>query len=564
MRGRSGIPTFSSHPSDRGTALVAVLIALIIAGLMVMAITAGVSRDQTAMLERIQGVQAQYAAEGAANMAIKELMDSSDRDSDGSVGGVSNDGNTVTDPTINTGTRLWASASTSSGTTTVAVRSQNTQAARAVQLQLAAGASSGNGATVLLVVGNAASLDSQEAAKRTLMQGWGYTVTTISDTASQAAFDTACRSASVVYISETVLSGNVSTKLTNQTIGVIIEESSVSDELGFSSTMSTISSSQINITSGTHYITSTLGTGVKTLFTASQPVRHLSGSVGSFTTLGTQPSTSNVTMAVFERGDTLTPSGTAQGRRVYLPWGNTGMDITQLSADGLTILQRSIEWCILPVAWYRLDQSSGTTATDSVAGRNGTLVNGPVWTSGRISNGLRFDGADDYVSIPNATAFQVTRALSITGWIRQTSAWPTSSNVCPILRKGDACNNNWQLCIQNGRVAVILDSCDDATPYVAGTTLSINAWHHVAVTWDGSEIRLYLNGVSDMSPAARSTTLGTDTRAVYLGGRIGNTDISTGIVDDVRFYNRALTAAEVAAIAAGGKPTVRQWTNVAP
>lgn len=549
--------------SRAGSVLIAVVIALVIVSIAVAGTVLASGVTAQASLVRMQGARAKYAAEAAANMAVEELMDNVDTDGDGVIGTVSNDGNTANDPTIS-GTRLWATATTSGGTTTVIGRATNGSADAAVQVDLT---SSGNtvAGTVLLVVLNASSLDAQESAKRSLIQGWGYTVTTISETATQAQFDAACNAASCVYISETVNSGNVGTKLTNATLGVVIEEAALSDEFGLSASMTGITTNQITITNASHYITSTLGTGTFTLFSANQPLRYLSGSLGGITTLGVQPSTSNPTLAVVERGATLTPSGAAAGRRVYLPFGNTGMDITQLSSAGQTIMKRSVEWCILPVAWYKLDDASGLTAADAVAGRNGTLGNGPVWTAaGRIGGGLRFDGVDDYVAIANASAFQVTSAMSICGWIKQTGAWPTGSNVCTILRKGDACNVNWQLCIYNGAVSMVLDSCEDASPFYGTTTLPLNTWVHVAGTWDGATVRLYVNGVSNMTPAARAAPIGTDARDVYLGGRIGATDITTGTVDDVRFYNRALTAAEVAAIAAGGKPTVTGWTAVQP
>ncbi len=88
-------------------------------------------------------------------------------------------------------------------------------------------------------------------------------------------------------------------------------------------------------------------------------------------------------------------------------------------------------------------------------------------------------------------------------------------------------------------------------------------WYHVAATWDGVKGRVYLNGVLDNTPVARAAPIGTDTRAVYLGGRSGGTDITNGTVDDVRFYNRCLTAAEIAELA-NASPTIKTWTQVNP
>ena len=418
-----------------------------------------------------------------------------------------------------------------------------------------------NGATILLVVTNSASLDSQESAKKTLFESWGYTVTTISESATQAQFDTAALASSAIYISESVSSANVGTKLTNTPVGVVCEEAALSDEFGMSASMSTFTSSQINITSSSHYITSTLGTGTKSFATIGQPVRCLSGAFGSFTTLGQQVSTTNPTLAIMERGATLTPSGTAAGRRVYLPFGNTGFNINQLTTDGQTILKRSIEWCILPIAHYKLDDGSGTVVTDSQSGFNGTR-SGATWAAiGRIGGGLTFNGTTDYVEIPNNSQFQVTNALSITGWVRAV-AWSSGADVSTILRKGDTTPMNWALSVTNGRVEFVLDHYDAST-YTGNTTLSLNTWVHVAGTWDGTNARIYVNGVADASALAKAAPIGTDTRAVYLGGRIGSTDITEGTLDDVRFYNRPLTPGEIAALAKA-TPRVTSWSQVAP
>jgi hypothetical protein len=412
--------------------------------------------------------------------------------------------------------------------------------------------------TILLVVVNSASLTAQETAKQTLMTGWGYTVTPISASASQATFDSSCQSSSCAYISCTVTSATLSTKLQSQTIPVIVELDAQATTMGFSSTQTAMTASAIDISSTSHYITSTFTLGSLTLFSASQPMRYLSGTLGSFTTLGKRSSNTNP-----ERADTIYPSGTAPGRRVCLPWTGSTVDITALTASGQTMLQRSIEWCLQPLSQWKLDDASGSTAVDTYGGHNGT-VSGAIWSTGKLSGSLKFNGSTDYVSMTNDVDFQVTKSLTVTAWVKGNAAWPTGSTVATMLRKGDANPNNWELCIANGKVEMNLDCGDgDGSGTDGSTTLTTNVWHHVAGTWDGAKVRVYLDGVLDCTPKAISTAIGTDTRAVYLGGRIGSTDVTPGYVDDVRFYNRCLTAAEIAALAKAN-PTLTSWENVAP
>jgi len=72
-----------------------------------------------------------------------------------------------------------------------------------------------------------------------------------------------------------------------------------------------------------------------------------------------------------------------------------------------------------PVAYWRLDESSGTTASDSSGlGNTGTLNNGPQWTIGKVNNGLYFDGFDDYVSVSKSSSLDIARDITIAAWVK--------------------------------------------------------------------------------------------------------------------------------------------------
>ena len=415
--------------------------------------------------------------------------------------------------------------------------------------------------TILFVVVNSASLTTQETAKRTLMQGWGYTVTPISASASQATFDASCLTSSMAYIGSEVTSTTLASKLVGTTIPVVNEVLDQGITLGFSTGTKSGLSSSFTVTNATHYITSTFALGSLTIFGSSQNMTYLNGTHGGITSLGDR-SSGKPALAVLERGNALQPSGSAAGRRVFLPWGDVGLDINQLNSQGQKLMQRSIEWALMPLAWYKLDDASGITAVDSSGnGYTGTLM-GPTWTTGKKAGGLNFNGFNDYVSIADAVAFDVTNALTVAGWIKCTGAWNTGSTVDVVLRKGDSNPNNWQLSVSDGRVELGLDMNDEAG-IRGNTVLALNRWYHVAGTWDGTNGRVYVDGVQDNTPTAKAAPIGTDARAVYLGGRIGSTDVHTGPVDEVRFYNRCLTAAEIANLAKAN-PAVKTWTQVAP
>ena len=196
------------------------------------------------------------------------------------------------------------------------------------------------------------------------------------------------------------------------------------------------------------------------------------------------------------------------------------------------------------------------------AGNDGTVSN-VTWTTGLLGGALELDGSNGSVSVPSAPTLQLTSALTIAGWVKG-DVWGTGSDVDIIARKGDGDPNNYQFAIKNGLATMFLDDSDSGG-LSGNTVLNTGQWYHVAATWDGSEVRIYVDGVLDKTPPdVRGGTIGTDTRPLYIGGR-GTADVLDGIVDDVRIYNRALTAAEVAALAnPSASVRITAWQEVPP
>ncbi|MHC4434032.1 MAG: LamG domain-containing protein [Planctomycetota bacterium] len=134
-----------------------------------------------------------------------------------------------------------------------------------------------------------------------------------------------------------------------------------------------------------------------------------------------------------------------------------------------------------------------------------------------------------------------TSALTIAGWIKADS-WDSGNDVDPIARKGEGNPNNYQLAVVDGIATLYLDGGEaDDDGFVGSTPLNTGEWYHIAATWDGLTVRIYVDGVVDNDPSdSRGDPIGTDTRPFYMGGRDG-TDLFDGALDDVRIYNRALS-----------------------
>ena len=205
------------------------------------------------------------------------------------------------------------------------------------------------------------------------------------------------------------------------------------------------------------------------------------------------------------------------------------------------------------VGWWKLDETSGLTAADSsLFGNDGILTSGE-WTNGVVGGALEFNGTDGYVSVPSSSSMQFTSALTIAGWIKADS-WDSGNDVDPIARKGEGNPNNYQLAVVDGSATFYLDGGEaDDDGFVGNTPLNTDQWYHIAATWDGGAVRIYVDGVVDNDPSdSRVDAIGTDTRPFNLGGRAG-ADLFEGTLDDVRLYNRALSEVEIKSLAARPK-----------
>jgi hypothetical protein len=204
------------------------------------------------------------------------------------------------------------------------------------------------------------------------------------------------------------------------------------------------------------------------------------------------------------------------------------------------------------VGYWNFDEGSGTTAADSSGnGNTGTLTNGPTWTTGKVGSGaLGFDGVDDYVS---ASGISLPSGFTYSLWIN-----PSQSSVLKtIIRQGGVSTflRTWS----NNQIQFGVYCSGGVVGVVAGTVTS-NIWSHVAVSWNGQcgtggSVTIFINGTPTAftgfgsgNPPAAVTTLS-----------IGNS--FSGLIDDVRVYNRVLSAQEVLDIYNdGGSPPTGDTT----
>jgi len=198
------------------------------------------------------------------------------------------------------------------------------------------------------------------------------------------------------------------------------------------------------------------------------------------------------------------------------------------------------------VAAYSFNAGTGSTVAD-VSGNNntGTLV-GATWTSqGRFGNALAFNGAS-YVRIPDAATLDLTTGLTLEAWVYPTvtpSSWSTvimkeqPGEFVYVLYAGSPDNRP--------HLFFNLGTSSSSERGVAGPSgLPLNTWSHLAGTYDGTTLRLYVNGALVGSQAV-TAQIATSNGALRIGGNTVWNEYFRGQIDEVRMYNRPLSAAEI-------------------
>jgi len=202
-----------------------------------------------------------------------------------------------------------------------------------------------------------------------------------------------------------------------------------------------------------------------------------------------------------------------------------------------------------PVGYWKLDEGSGYTAYDASGnGNNGTLTNFDFnqdsdWTSGKVAGALEFDGVDDAVDVGSKTL--LFNAITVEAWIKP-SISPAAKVEFVVYKKSGS--YMWALEHHTVGFLWVLTGADNTKYYNASgrTGIVVNQWNHLVATQDGTTVNLYINGkLTTTETFTTSPNEHTGAGQIIIGNDESNGFPFSGLVDEVRIYDRALSAAEV-------------------
>lgn len=198
-------------------------------------------------------------------------------------------------------------------------------------------------------------------------------------------------------------------------------------------------------------------------------------------------------------------------------------------------------------AWYPADGN----ANDIQGGNNATLENGTTYGNGKIGQGFQFDGVDDQITIPHNANQNGGTNLTLEAWINPASLNHGGS----IIQKRTSGNiGGWVFeptqaigggNTTNGLSFVIMIGGSYQYLFTPANTLTTNAWQHVAATYDGSFMKIYVNG-AEVVNRSMSGAIDNVAEPVVIGRNAVNPLLTfQGGIDEAGIYSRALSAAEI-------------------
>jgi hypothetical protein len=268
------------------------------------------------------------------------------------------------------------------------------------------------------------------------------------------------------------------------------------------------------------------------------------------------------------RSNNTTPNSYLQGKMDEIALFNS-----ELSSSNVTSIYNSGGpddlASLSPVGWWRMgddNSGSGTTITDQGSGgNNGTLTNGPTYSTdvpvGPLTNtySLSLDGTDDYVALGDSSDLAPSN-ITISAWIKVSGSVDTFNYI--VSRAGSTYGSYHLRYTSSNKFNVHLGfaSNEFKNDITSSSTYTLTDWHHVAFTYDQTNVKLYVDGVEEYSAAETRAIdytaggAGSDTHIGKAGGTLGYPQPSEGLIDEVAIFNTALSGANITSIYNSGSP----------
>ena len=215
------------------------------------------------------------------------------------------------------------------------------------------------------------------------------------------------------------------------------------------------------------------------------------------------------------------------------------------------------------VGLWHLDEGTGSIASDSSGNNNDGAITNATWASGKFGSALSFDGDGDYVQLPASKTIVNTTTFTVEAWFKTSLNHPVYGGT-----EGRIVNLHWKdtastavsLYVEQDKIGLLYHKGSMQHVWVKyNVAYYNNVWHHIAVTYNGTTYRLYYDGAEVAAQADLFGGFGTF--PAYLGTYNSCERFFNGTIDEVRIWNVALDASQIALSYSGSANWLPPVTN---
>jgi hypothetical protein len=227
-------------------------------------------------------------------------------------------------------------------------------------------------------------------------------------------------------------------------------------------------------------------------------------------------------------------------------WSSSETDTIELNRQGGTSAYSNAVLGDGPSGYWRLGETSGSSAVDASGGDNGAYTNSPslgqasLLAGDSASKAVSFDGTNDYVRVPSSSPLSPAQRVSVEAWIKP-AALPSAGSFASILTKAES----YSLQFNGPRLEfTIMQNSARRRLQAPSGAIATGQAYHVVGTYDGTTQRLYVNG-AEVASAALSGAVTTNNNPLVIGSWNGSVEFFKGTIDEPAAYPVALSATQV-------------------
>ncbi|MCA9402288.1 MAG: DUF2341 domain-containing protein [Candidatus Omnitrophica bacterium] len=269
--------------------------------------------------------------------------------------------------------------------------------------------------------------------------------------------------------------------------------------------------------------------------------------------------------------------GSGGDSRIFVgaDWDATGGTFTQTdstvmfmttTAAGITSAGETFDNIVINdglIGYWKFDDTATSSADSSGYGHTGSWSGNPTPSTDRPLLKMRnrysldFNGSTDFINAGDQDIYRGLDELTLSVWVKQSATGPNQAVIGHWGNTTPRDSRKFLIRINDGDIQGFVFTTEPAQEGGTFSTTDLtDDWHHLALTWDGSTLRMYIDGAVSGTTFSGSGALNdTSQNNFYIGNDEGGSGtFFNGLLDDVRVYNRALTAVEIGRLAEGRHP----------